>query len=136
MKKPIIMNISGTFMLIIVLGFLCIPIANADFGWEQVVGGGAGAGNGFGDSNNYQAPSMTVFGDYLYVATVSVGGGGEVWRSSNGTTWKQVNTDGFGDANNDAWSVMVFGSYLYVGTHNATDGCEAVSYTHLRAHET
>jgi len=48
-----------------------------------------------------------------------------VWRSSDGTSWNQVNTDGFGDAANYyANSMAVFGSYLYVGTYNFTDAYE------------
>ena len=51
--------------------------------------------------------------------------GCEVWRSSDGTTWNQINTDGFGDAyNNGALSMAVFWNSLYVGTGNNTDGCE------------
>lgn len=93
------------------------------------MGDGAGGGNGFGDLNNYGIYSMAVFGSYLYVGTHNDDmfnpTGCEVWRSSDGTSWNQVNTDGFGDAKNrSASSMAVFGNYLYIGTRNVVDGCE------------
>lgn len=48
--------------------------------------------------------------------------GMEVWRTINGTSWQQVNPNGFGDSNNwwPYWdnSVAVFKDSLYVGTWN------------------
>jgi hypothetical protein len=75
---------------------------------------------------------MTVFGGDLYVGTVNnplnPGTGCEVWHSSDGTTWNQVNTDGFGDADNlFATSLAVFGGDLYVGTTNWNTGAEVWS---------
>jgi hypothetical protein len=125
MKIILNQRILRTFMLMIVLNVLSLPTANADFGWGQVVGDGAGSGNGFGDADNYSTLSMAVFGSSLYVGTNGGLSGCEVWRSSNGTTWNPVNTDGFDDANNSgARSMAVFGSYLYVGTFNWLDSCE------------
>lgn len=44
-------------------------------------------------------------------------------------TWSQVNTDGFGDANNrDARSMAIFAGYLYVGALNLTTGAEVWRY--------
>ena len=66
-----------------------------------------------------------MLGSYLYVGTRNTSTGAEVWRSSDGTTWTQVNTDGFGDSNNGgAYSMAVLGSYLYVGTRNTSTGAE------------
>jgi len=52
----------------------------------------------------------------------------EVWRSLNGTTWSQVNPDGFGDSNNTStlWSVgtVAFKNHLYIGTGNGANGGE------------
>ena len=128
MKIILNQRILRAFMLMILLNVLCLPIANADFGWEQVVGDEVGGGNGFGDSKNDYAYSMTVFGNHLYVGTGTDGEsphGCEVWRSSEGTTWNQVNTDGFGDSNGyGAKSMAVFNGYLYVGTRNPTGGCK------------
>lgn len=67
------------FILFSVLSFFCI-CTNAQGGWEQVVGDGAGGGNGFGDLNNYGIYSMAVFGSYLYVGTRNGYDGCEVWR--------------------------------------------------------
>ncbi|MGA9351423.1 MAG: hypothetical protein WBW48_21805 [Anaerolineae bacterium] len=51
--------------------------------------------------------------------------GAEVWRSPDGTTWTQVNADGFGDVNSQAVAFMaVLGSYLYAGTYNEATGAE------------
>ena len=48
-----------------------------------------------------------------------------MWRSSDGTNWNQVNTDGFGDADNDdATRLTVFGSQFYVGVGNFATGCQ------------
>ena len=97
----------------ILLNFFYFPMTYADFGWEQVVGDGAGTDNGFGNAVNYFAWSMAVFGSYLYVGTYNDTDGAEVWRSTDGTAWNQVNTDGFGDLDNLAiYSMAVFGSYL------------------------
>jgi uncharacterized repeat protein (TIGR01451 family) len=90
--------------------------------WTQV------NADGFGDAHNRSATSMVVFDNYLYVGTWSnhsISTGGEVWRSSNGTSWTQVNTDGFGDASNvAAWTMAVFDNYLYVGASNWGTGVE------------
>jgi len=71
--------------------------------------------DGFGDSNNTDVQPQVVFDGYLYAGTATyVTGGGEIWRSSDGTTWVQVNTDGFGDYNNSsAYPWIVFNGYLY-----------------------
>jgi hypothetical protein len=64
-----------------------------------------------------------VFGDCLYAATDNETTGGEVWRTDNGTTWNQVNADGFGNANNTrVVSLETFGGQLYASTQNSTDG--------------
>ena len=98
MKKIPLMRIFKAFMLMILINVICLPIANAQFGWEQVVGDltGGGGGNGFGDENNDGVSSMAVFRGYLYVGTYR-STGCEVWRSSDGTTWEQVDTGGFAE---------------------------------------
>ena len=68
---------------------------------------------------------MSVLGSYLYVGTWNLDQGCEVWRSPNGTTWKKVGSDGFGDEDNEwIYSSAVFGSYLYLATRNSKTGCE------------
>jgi len=93
--------------------YLPLVVKNYYRGWAQV------KSDGFGDPNN-SVGSLAVFGDYLYAGTYNSFWGGEVWRSSDGTTWTQVNTGGFaGDPNNQAVSSLaVFGNYLYAGTFN------------------
>jgi len=65
--------------------------------------------------------SMAVYGN-LYVGTENLTTGTEIWQY-NGTTWTQVNTNRFGDANN--WgsnSMAIYNGNLYVGTGNPTTG--------------
>jgi hypothetical protein len=128
MKKIFVKRVLKTMVLMLVMAVLNVfflPTARADFGWEQVVGDGAGIVNGLGDANNESAYSIAVFGNHLYVGTRNYTNCCEVWRSSNGTSWNQVNIDGFGDTDNiTASSMAVFDSYLYVGTYNNPDGCE------------
>ena len=54
--------------------------------WEQV------ATNGFGDSDNDYAWSMKAFKGKLYVGTLNVLKGAEIWRSSTGESesWQKV----------------------------------------------
>lgn len=90
--------------------------------------------NGFGDNDNYRIDSMVVYEhdsiSYLYVGTrKSPGNGCELWRTAGAgspehTDWTQVNTDGFGSANNQSVASMVeFAhdgtSYLYASVYNA-----------------
>ncbi len=87
--------------------------------WTPVVS------NGFdGDAANVAALSFEVFNGYLYAGTWNSETGGEIWRTPDGTTWNQVNTDGFSDYDNDAIaSFAVFNGYLYAGTmHDSTGG--------------
>jgi len=52
----------------------------------------------------------------------------EIWEY-DGSIWKQVNTDGFGDVNNTMGpSMAVFQDNLYVGTKNTATGCEIWRY--------
>jgi len=80
--------------------------------WSKVVF------NGFNnDVNNAVALSLHVFDGYLYAGTLNTTTGGEVWRSSSGTTWTQVNVDGFGIAENRGVSALRdFNGYLYAAT--------------------
>lgn len=54
----------------------------------------------------------------LYVGTANETTDAEIWKY-NVTTWTQVNTDGFGDAENYvSWSMAVYNGNLYVGAFN------------------
>jgi len=84
--------------------------------WTQVVA------NGLGDATNIVAMTMETFNDYLYAGTYSWNNttnrpdGCEVWRT-DGVTWTQVVTDGFGNLNcYTVNSLTAFGDSLYAGT--------------------
>jgi len=63
------------------------------------------------------------FGAHLYVGT-GHDNGGEVWRT-DGTTWAQVVSGGFGDGNNyGANAFAVFSNAIYAATSNETTGVE------------
>ena len=79
--------------------------------WTRVVT------NGFNGDTNNSSSTFEVFNGFLYADTYNNTTGGEVWRSSNGTTWNQVNTDGFGTANNRTISALATTEgRLYAGT--------------------
>ena len=48
----------------------------------------------------------------------------EIWRSPDGTTWSQVNTNVFGESFTLYDGIAVFNNYLYVGTSNYYNGGE------------
>ena len=84
---------------------------------------------GFGNADNLVVWPLTVFGGRLYASTekpVPFGSpGGELWRSDDGTSWTQVNANGFGNPNNASVNLGVeFGGRLYAGTRNSFSGGE------------
>lgn len=58
--------------------------------WTVVVGGNGKIPNGFGKQSNSAIWVAKVFGEYLYLGTVNVLQGCEVWRSSDGLNWTAV----------------------------------------------
>ena len=113
--KKLILFTAIIFCGLFVFGLDNIEAQDAD--WSQV------NTDGFGDGNNSSSSSMTLFDGYLYVGTENSTTGGEVWRTSNGTSWSQINSNGFGDANNTGVnSLASFGGSLYAGTVNTTTG--------------
>lgn len=79
--------------------FIISPASAAVLTWEPMVNDtftGTRAA-GFGNTNNALTVSMATLGDYVYVSNYNTDAGTEIWRSSNGTDWEQVNVDGFGD---------------------------------------
>ncbi|MBE2231910.1 MAG: hypothetical protein IAE85_00285 [Anaerolinea sp.] len=84
------------------------------------------ASNGFdNDPHNGAIISMKSFGGALYAATMNWANGGEVWRTSNGVQWTQVNFNGFGNgANTHVSSLEVFDGRLYAGTRHSFGGGE------------
>ena len=124
MKKLI--AIFQTTLFIAVLCALCSMAHAQD--WTQV------NVDGFGDAGNGRATSMAAYNNHLYVGTENSDGvwpgtdsGAEVWRY-DGTNWVQVNTDGFGDPENETADTMaVYNNYLYVGSENSK-GAEVWQY--------
>jgi hypothetical protein len=91
--------------------------------------------NGFGiavPAHNVRCDDMAVLDDHLYAATANGWEGGQVWRYDGGTTWTQVNLNGFGVPvpiqNPEIWSLAVHDSKLYAGTLNGVDGCQVWRY--------
>jgi hypothetical protein len=80
------------------------------------------------DPNNQQVEMVFVSGTYLYLSLKNTVTGLEVWRTTDGSTWEQVNLDGFSDSNNTTTnrsnSGATFLSRIYVGTSNIVMGGE------------
>ncbi|MCA9771485.1 MAG: putative metal-binding motif-containing protein, partial [Myxococcales bacterium] len=88
--------------------------------WGQVAQTGI-----VGNSKNRFVIDFEIFGGDLYLAAVNNVDGGGVWRSSDGLTWTQVNTPGFGDSTNiGVTQLQEFQGYLYAGTWNIDEGSE------------
>jgi hypothetical protein len=85
--------------------------------WTNVVGPSGVVPSGFGNVNNQATESLTVFKGLLYAGTLNTTDGTQIWRY-DGTTWTQVNANGFGNPANNVTlrSMTVFGNYLYAGT--------------------
>jgi uncharacterized protein YjiK len=82
------------------------------------------SGLGFGTLYTNTNPAildMIVFNSQLYASTGWDGVGGQLWRSSDGAAWEQVEGNGFGDATNGAIAALgVFNNTLYATTHSFT----------------
>lgn len=78
--------------------------------------------NGFGDRSNSGVWSAEVYKEELYIGTMNWKTGCEVWKTSDGANWEEVNLsggNGFGSIYNIyAWSMGVYNDYLYLGTCN------------------
>lgn len=81
-----------------------------------------------GTSENWQVTGFTVFKGALYAAVEAQEGSGatvQVWRSSNGSGWDTVVSDGFGGADNwTSGGFAQFGGYLYLGVQNDVSGAQ------------
>ena len=90
-------------------------------GWRQV------NVNGFGDRDSTGGGiTLQVFGDHLY-AGLGNPGGGQVWRTANGSSWTQITSNGFGNTDNGSIGLgTVFDDHLFVGTGNGETGCEVL----------
>jgi hypothetical protein len=131
MGKRMLVSLSVMMMALALLvpGLLSPEKAQAQvMDWEQVSADGFGYAT---PSVMSSAISMVEYNGSLYAGTHDgpKGTGCAVWRYDGGTTWTQVSTNGFGNANNrTAFSMAVYNGLLYVGTANSTTGCEVWSY--------
>ena len=79
---------------------------------------------GFGSAytaTNTGLIDMIEFDGQLYVSTGWGNAGGQIWRSSNGANWTQVEGAGFGDPYNIAIAAFgIFSDTLYVTTHSSS----------------
>ena len=87
--------------------------------------------DGFGDPNNTGLWAAAVFNGSLYTATAQWGAylsgtqtGVEVWRTHDGTTWTQVNSEGFGDSANISPWLETFNGSLYALLYNDNTGAQ------------
>lgn len=76
--------------------------------WELV------SNAGFGDVATNNTFGSAVFKDKLYIGFINTSA--KVYRTSDGTSWEQVNTNGFGYEDNDITVFSVLGDYLYTAT--------------------
>jgi hypothetical protein len=99
----------------------CILCDGSD--WEHIT-----SVKSFGDTENRSIRSLEIFDGFLYAVTYNATSGMEVWRTQDGTSWMQVNIDGFGDSQNRFPhfdnSITAYKNNLYVGTWNRASGGE------------
>ncbi|MBD3330510.1 DUF11 domain-containing protein [Candidatus Peregrinibacteria bacterium] len=86
---------------------------------------------GFGSTNVHRITSLTNFNNKLYATTGAYNEptGAQVWEY-DGSTWTQVNTNGFGDDNNDSIfdEAIIHDNELYFSTYNTVSGSEIWKY--------
>ncbi|MBN1138731.1 MAG: hypothetical protein JXM73_19250, partial [Anaerolineae bacterium] len=70
--------------------------------------------------SNTKVSDMQTFGGHLYVGTYNPDGG-EIWRT-DGSTWQQVVTGGFGDANNSSMTTFAVLDALYLAVGHEVNG--------------
>ncbi len=93
--------------------------------------------NGFGDTSNVGIEHMLEFNGQLYAGTWNCAAwnssnaciatnGGQIWRSSNGSSWSQVTLPGFDNSNSEIFQFATFNSQLYASayTFTTTHGAE------------
>jgi hypothetical protein len=85
--------------------------------WTRVVQDGFN-----NDSNNRGIQSSDIHNNTLFLSTGNWTTGSELWSTTNGTAWVQVNSDGFGDMYNTRSILKSFGGYLYAGTNYSSSG--------------
>jgi hypothetical protein len=84
------------------------------------------ADKGFGDKHNISAWSMVKFKDYLYVGTLNVVNGCQIYRSKTGDkgSWVQININGFANKSSGARTMLIFKDLLWVITYSRMNGSQ------------
>ncbi len=114
-----------SIVLIFTLGitlvtFLLSPAAYSDT-WTRLATQGI---EGHFDMSR-EPNSMAVFNGKLYVGASSSTPRGCFLFCYDGSSWKAVNTEGFGDQGNTrVSSLAVYGSFLFAATENYSTGCQ------------
>ena len=90
--------------------------------WEQITADAFGKGPSVSEVRSVRASFGKLWATGYTDVTLSKGT--PVWRSDDGVTWVQSNTDGFGDSKNNGENAitMGFGDYQYYGGPNYTAG--------------
>jgi len=80
--------------------------------------------DGFGSSSNNRSSATINFNNQLYVGTYNTNLGAAVFRYDGGTSWTQINTDGFGlgNQNQAVYALANFDGNLFAGTRNQSNG--------------
>lgn len=79
--------------------------------------------DGFGRHGNDYAWSSTVYRDHLFIGTLNLLTGGQIWCSNDGQIWEQVEDNGFGSVLNEGIRVLIpYRGWLHAGTNNPTTG--------------
>lgn len=87
--------------------------------WQQVSGGP------FANPDNFQAATLEIFQNRLYLGTANAATGGELWRSLDGSSWEKITLDGLGGAKTSAIAALEsFDGQLFFSTRNLDEGGE------------
>ncbi len=77
--------------------------------------------NGLSNPRNSAVRTFEVFSDTLFAGISNYDEGGEIWRSTDGLTWTQVLTGGFGSAERISVAALAsFENHLYASTTGGT----------------
>lgn len=88
-----------------------------------------------GNPQNGRPYGLIPFDSHLYVVFSNLVSGAEVWRTADGTSWRQVASGGWGDPNNSFADygdkgAAVFNNHFYIGTMNQANGGEVWQLTY------
>ena len=87
------------------------------------------AADGFGDVNNSSLSPGAIFQGQLYMGTSNYNGGGQLWRTPDGTHWERVGQAVLSNPNNtNYWPLGVQDGKLVVASDNYQAGVQAWTY--------